>query len=66
MLTQKVGFKKKLINTTSFYHKEEQSSEASFQNKSEVKQKYEMDSSEWCVELFDMEYQEVLSKYFRL
>lgn len=63
-LTRKVGLKKKFINTTSIYHKEDQSSEAAFQNQYEIIHKYAQDSAQKCLELFDMDYHEVVEKFF--
>lgn len=63
-LTRKVGLTKKFINVTSIYHKEDQSSEMSFKNESSIKAEYELASAKRCLELFDMSYKEVISKYF--
>ena len=64
LITKKVKLKKKFINNTSIYHKEDQSSLVSFNNSKSVKVKYQIQSMEICLKLFDMSYNEIISKYF--
>lgn len=64
LITKKVKLKKKFINNTSIYHKEDQSSLVSFNNSKSVKVKYQIQSMDTCLKLFDMSYSEIISKYF--
>lgn len=64
LLTKKVGLSKKFINNTYIYHKEDQSSKMSFNNKREIKTKYFKESVKLCYQLFDMTYDEIKEKYF--
>lgn len=65
LLTKKVNLNKKFINYTSIYHKEDQSSVMSFENKSQIKLRYSIESIKKYIELFDMDYYEILEKYFK-
>lgn len=64
LLTKKVGLKKKYINNTYIYHKEDQSSIMSFNNANNIKVKYELESMKMCLDLFDLSYEEIRNKYF--
>lgn len=65
ILTKKVGLKKKFIDSCVIYHKEDQSSEMSFSNSSDVKKKFALESRVKCIEMYDMDYQEIVKKYFK-
>lgn len=66
LLTKKVGLKKKYINTTYIYHKEDQSSEMSFNNNVDIRNKYLIESMSECLNIFDLSYDEIIKKYFNL
>lgn len=64
LITKKVGLNKKFINTTDIFHKEDQSSELSFNNDRNIINKYIKESMLLCYNLFDMDYDEILEKHF--
>ena len=66
LLTKKVGLKKKYINNTYIFHKEDQSSLMSFNNSTKVKSKYLKESIEICLELFNLSYEEIKERYFNV
>ena len=63
LITKKVGLNKKFINTTDIFHKEDQSSELSFNNDRNIINKYIKESTLLCYNLFDMDYDEILEKH---
>lgn len=65
LLTKKVGLKKKYINDTYIYHKEDQSSIMSFNNANNIKLKYELESMRMCLDLFDLSYEQIRDRYFK-
>lgn len=65
LLTRKVGLKKKFINNCYIYHKEDQSSQMSFNNLNKVKAKFHFESMAKCQKLFDLSYEEIISEYFK-
>ena len=65
LLTKKVGLKKKYIDTTYIYHKEDQSSEMSFNNKENIRNKYLLESIKECLNIFDLSYNQIINNYFR-
>ena len=66
LLTKKVGLKKKFINNTYIFHKEDQSSLMSFNNSDKVKSKYLKESIKVCLELFNLSYEEIKERYFNV
>lgn len=65
LLTRKVGLKKKFINNCYIYHKEDQSSQMSFNNLNKIKAKFHFESMAKCEELFDLTYEEIIKRYFK-
>lgn len=64
LLTKKVGLKKKFIENVHIYHKEDQSSEMSFNNSDDVRLKYLLESMKICNDIYDMSYENIYNKYF--
>ena len=64
LLTKKVNLEKKFINNTWIFHKEDQSSKMSFNNKNSIKIKYQLDSMKICKQLFDKSYKQIYELYF--
>lgn len=63
LITSKVNLKKKFINNVWIYHKEDQSSEMSFNNSNSIKAKYIIKSMEECKKIFDLNYEDIIKKF---
>lgn len=64
LLTRKVNLKKKFVDSVYIYHKEDQSSEMSFENNDDIRLKYLANSMRMCNELFDLDYTKIIDNYF--
>lgn len=64
VLTHKVGLSKKFINTTYIFHKEDQSSEMSFNNDAGFKTKYLLESIKAAKEIYPLTYETLKNRYF--
>ncbi len=65
VLTKKVKLRKKLIDNTYIYHKEDQSTEMSFNNDNEIRRKFYVDSAKECLKLYDLSYDKIIKSYFK-
>lgn len=64
LLTQKVKLRKKYVKDVYIYHKEDKSSEMSFNNSKSIKNKYMIDSILLCKKLIKLDYSEIKKIYF--
>lgn len=63
LITEKAGLKKKYIPDAWIYHKEDQSSLMSFQNISNIREKYLRESTKLCNNLFEKNYDEIIKDF---
>jgi GT2 family glycosyltransferase len=65
ILTHKVELRKKFVHTNYIYHKEDQSSEMSFSNDKSIKTKYLLDSIKLAKTIYPLNYETLISVYFK-